>query len=102
MLAFQAIYNHHIDDSVDLWQTTLQIRQEDVMNGFFLYSLLLEKAERSGILAIPHDEASQKDRLQPVLAERNKLMEGIGQECYAHACDTCFIVFSDNEGRISE
>ncbi|KAJ7168385.1 hypothetical protein C8R43DRAFT_822857, partial [Mycena crocata] len=44
---------------------------DDVSNGFFLYSLLLEKSERGGVLLLPHDEADQKDRLQPVLAERN-------------------------------
>ncbi|KAK7001157.1 hypothetical protein R3P38DRAFT_3612695 [Favolaschia claudopus] len=56
----------------------LDMRAEDVLNGFFLYSLLLEKAERRSIL---------KGRLGPALAERNKAMEGIGQEAYPHACD---------------
>lgn len=72
------------------------------MNGFFLYSLLLDKAERHGVLVLPHDEPSQKDRLQPALAERNKMTEGIGQECYPHACDLCFIVFLNDDGEIGK
>lgn len=50
---------------------------------------------------LPHDEATQGDRLQPALAERNKAMEGIGQEHYAHACDVCFVVFEDDDGNLS-
>ncbi|KAJ6479387.1 hypothetical protein DFH09DRAFT_951397, partial [Mycena vulgaris] len=53
----------------------------DVMNGFFLYSFLLDKSEQSGILVLPHDESSQGDRLKPALAERKSVMEGTGQEC---------------------
>ncbi|KAF7378026.1 hypothetical protein MSAN_00226500 [Mycena sanguinolenta] len=60
----------------DNWNVTRLIRKEDTMNGFFLYSLLLDKTEQGGILVLPHDEASQSDRLQPALAERNSAMEG--------------------------
>jgi hypothetical protein len=50
---------------------------------------------------LPHDEASQSDRLQPALAERNKVMEeGTGQECYLHACDLCFVILEDAEGHL--
>lgn len=72
------------------------------MNGFFLYSLLLDRAERGNILTVQHDRASQKDRLDAALDERNKAIEGIGQECWPHACNLCFIVFEDDEGRLSE
>lgn len=83
------------------WQTTFEMPDKHVTNGFFLYSLLLDRAERGLILQLQHDEASQKDRLQPALHGRNKLMEGIGQELYTHACDLCFVVFNDGAGKIS-
>ncbi|KAG1817374.1 hypothetical protein EV424DRAFT_1347961 [Suillus variegatus] len=31
--------------------------------------------------------------------ERNKEMEGIGQEAYPHACDLCFIIIGDNDSK---
>ncbi|KAK7013809.1 hypothetical protein R3P38DRAFT_3575169 [Favolaschia claudopus] len=78
----------------------LEMRDEDVLNGFYLYSLLLDRAEHQGILVLPDDESRQRDRLQPALAERNKAMEGTGQEHWAHACDLCFIVFEDDAGNL--
>lgn len=91
---------HHPDPYSDLdWQVSLEVRAEDVMNGFLEYSLLLDKAEHNGRLVLPHG-GSQKDRLQPALDERNTLTEGTGQENYLHACDLCFIVFTDDDGRI--
>ncbi|KAF9537886.1 hypothetical protein CPC08DRAFT_824680 [Agrocybe pediades] len=80
------------------WQTSLKLQEEHVMNGFFLYSLLLEKAERHAILALPH-QGLLRDRLQIALSERNKQMEGVGQESYTHACDLCYIIFQDDNGR---
>ncbi|KAJ7672974.1 hypothetical protein DFH06DRAFT_979239 [Mycena polygramma] len=97
-LAFASVYQQHKRLPPEGWN--LELRDVDVTNGFFLYSLLLEKSERGSILVLPHDEPNQKDRLQPALAERNKAMEGIGQECYAHACDLCFVVFEDADGNL--
>lgn len=82
------------------WQTSFSLRQEDVLNGFFLYSLLLDKAERNTLLILSHDGRSQKLRLEPALAERNALMEGIGQESYTHACNLCCIMFEDEDNRV--
>jgi len=79
------------------WQTSLELRDEYVMNGFLLYSLLLEKSEQGTTLLLSHHELSQKDRLQNALKERNKQMEGTGQESYLHACDLCFLVYTDPE-----
>lgn len=62
---------------------------EDVLNGFFLYSLLLDKAERNWCLTLPHDARTQVDRLHDTLLERNQATEGIGQESYPHICDVC-------------
>ncbi|KAJ7092220.1 hypothetical protein C8R44DRAFT_750333 [Mycena epipterygia] len=82
------------------WKVTSSIRKEDPVNGFFLYSLLLEEAEQGGILILPHDEASQSYRLQPALAELNSATEGTGQECYVHACDLCFVIVKNEQGQL--
>ncbi|KAF5345361.1 hypothetical protein D9758_008449 [Tetrapyrgos nigripes] len=82
----------------DTWPVSARLRPEDVLNGFFLYSLLLHKAERSAVLILPHDEKSHRMRLRDELALRNKLMEGVGQEQYLHACDLCFKVYEDENG----
>ncbi|KAF7354501.1 hypothetical protein MVEN_01139400 [Mycena venus] len=99
-LAFSAIYHNSRHFTPEDWSVTRLIRKEDTMNGFFLYSLLLDKAEQGSVLILPHDEASQRDRLQPALAERNSAMEGTGQECYAHACDLCFHIFENENGQL--
>ncbi|KAG2062217.1 hypothetical protein BDR06DRAFT_986108 [Suillus hirtellus] len=49
-------------------------------------------------LVLPHDE-QQWIQIDVVLSERNKEMEGIGQEAYPHACDLCFIVIGDNNSK---
>lgn len=82
------------------WQTSLEMRAEDVLNGFLMYSLLLDKAEHGSFLLLPHDERSQRDRLKEALAERNKAMEGVGQESYPHACDLCYQVYENEEGNL--
>ncbi|KAJ2976816.1 hypothetical protein NUW54_g11507 [Trametes sanguinea] len=74
------------------WPYSLEMHPDMAMNGFFIYSLLLDKAEQRSHLYLPHDCPTQKDRLGSALAERNKAMEGIGQEEWPHACDLCFIV----------
>lgn len=98
ILAFASFHSQQTDEVFD-WPCSLSMRADDVMNGFFLYSLLLDKAEQSSVLVLPHDEIGQKYRLQPALEDRNKAMEGIGQESYAHACDTCLIVKEGEDGQ---
>ncbi|KAF9538244.1 hypothetical protein CPC08DRAFT_651514, partial [Agrocybe pediades] len=80
------------------WQTSLELQDEHVLNGFFIYSLLLEKAERQQPLSLGHN-LYHRDRLQPALQERNKSMEGPGQEAYTHACDLCYVVYEGDDGR---
>lgn len=96
-LAFASVY-HTFAFPPPLWPSSLVLRDKDVLNGFFIYSLLLDKAERGSCLFLGHDILSQKHRLGPALSERNKCMEGIGQECYNHACDLCFFVIDDEHG----
>ncbi|KAG2743488.1 hypothetical protein P692DRAFT_201886487 [Suillus brevipes Sb2] len=55
-------------------------------------------AEHNSCLVLPHDE-QQRIRIDVALSERNKEMEGIGQEAYPHACDLCFIVIGDNDSK---
>lgn len=81
------------------WAVSLILHDKFVLDGFFLYSLLLDKSERSERLILSHDLPSQRDRLQEALAERNKRTEGVGQEEYTHACDLCFVVMKDDFGR---
>jgi len=92
--AFDATFPQAFDEEFS-WQYTLRMRDTDVLNGFFIYSLLLEKAEHNSCLVLPHDE-QQWIRIDVALSERNKEMEGIGQEAYPHACDLCFIVIGDD------
>jgi hypothetical protein len=40
---------------------------EDVMNGFFFYSILLDLSEHGRTLVLPHDERNQILRLQAAL-----------------------------------
>ncbi|EIW56144.1 uncharacterized protein TRAVEDRAFT_129214 [Trametes versicolor FP-101664 SS1] len=80
------------------WPYALDMNSDIAMNGFLLYSLLLDKAEHGSHLELPHDFPTQKDRLATALAERNNAMEGIGQEEWTHACDLCFIVKEASDG----
>lgn len=69
------------------------------MNGFFLYSLLLDCFEANGCLILPHDASSQSERLDYAMHRRNKAMEGIGQECWSHACSLCFQLDIGEDGQ---
>ncbi|KAF8588794.1 hypothetical protein K439DRAFT_1645329 [Ramaria rubella] len=82
------------------WVLSLTMSGGHVLDGFLLYSLLLDKAEHNETLVMPHDAASQKLHLEPVMAERNVTMEGIGQEHYAHACDLCGKMYENDEGEL--
>lgn len=96
-LAYQGQAATHPHSS-QTWVVSLELDGEYVLNGVFFYSLLLDKAERQERLIVSND-STQRDRLQEALAERNKSMEGVGQEAYAHACDFCFVTFEDDAGR---
>ncbi|KAG2746555.1 hypothetical protein P692DRAFT_201877121 [Suillus brevipes Sb2] len=95
--AFDATLPRAFDEEFS-WQYTLRMRDTDVLNGFFIYSLLLEKAEHNSCLVLPHDK-QQRIRIDVALSEHNKEMEGIGQEAYPHACDLCFIVIGDDDSK---
>lgn len=71
------------------------IQPKNVLNGFFIYSLLLDKAEHGQILLM-NSNGELKNRLMEPLGMRNKDMEGTGQEAYTHACDKCFHTYEQN------
>ncbi len=79
-------------------EQSLELQDNHVLNGFFLYSLLLDKEEQGTSFVLSHHEPSQCERLKEALSQRNKRMEGTGQDAYAHACDKCFIVSENQEG----
>ena len=92
----------HYSQPTFAWPCSLELGDEFLLNAFFLYSLLLEKSEQCNALFLPHDESSQRLRLHDALLERNKRMEGPGQEAYLHACDLCFFVFEGDDGGLCE
>lgn len=82
----------------DAWPNqTLDYRT--ALDGFFLYSVLLDKAERMEALRVSHSGEVNRDRIKSALEERNFRMEGTGQEYWAHACDLCFIGIPGPDGR---
>jgi hypothetical protein len=70
---------------------------DDVWNGFFLYSLLLDHAEHNSILELDHNAPSQMRRLRPALQARTRRMRGTGQEEWSHACELCSWVYTDKD-----
>jgi hypothetical protein len=53
---------------------------DDVWDGLYIYSLLLDHAERDAVLYLDHNAASQVKRIHPALQARNRRMRGTGQE----------------------
>ena len=62
------------------WPVTFEMDVNNVWDSFFLNALLLDHEEREEHLVLPHDAPSQVERLAPALRQRNKRMEGPGQE----------------------
>ncbi|KAF8581706.1 hypothetical protein K439DRAFT_1647814 [Ramaria rubella] len=79
------------------WGASLIMSGANVLDGFYLYSLLLDKAEHKQRLVLPHDATLQKLRLELLIAEWNATMEGFGKESYAHAYDVCCHIYEDED-----
>ncbi|KAI1784804.1 hypothetical protein LXA43DRAFT_901026, partial [Ganoderma leucocontextum] len=90
----------HFADLLPLdWGYKFKLTTEQVWDGFFLYSLLLDHQERSTSLSLPHVAGSQAERLSGALQDRNLRMARPGQKYWSHACDRCCWVDSkDAEG----
>lgn len=80
--------------------SAMKLQGVHVLNGFFLYSILLDYAERQQVLILEHN-INQRDRLKIVLDQRNQRMKGTGQEEYTHACKACFFVMENENGQKS-
>lgn len=70
-----------------VWHVSFEMHVDDVWNGFFLHSLLLDHSERGAVLRLSHSAPSQSKRLRPALKARNARMRGTGQEEWNHACE---------------
>lgn len=64
------------------------ITPEHVWNAFYIHALLEDKSRRNLQLQVPHN-CIQSSRFTAALDERNRLMAGVGQPLWAHACDEC-------------
>jgi hypothetical protein len=70
---------------------------ELVLDSFFLHAILRDKSHRQSRLELPH-HGLQSDWLDVVLAERNYLMVGTGQEMWAHTRNRCTKVYQGEDG----
>jgi hypothetical protein len=60
--------NESIRGSVPaVWHVSLEMDVDHVWDAFFIYSLLLDHAERDAVLRLDHSAPSQAKRIQPAL-----------------------------------
>ncbi|KAF8579221.1 hypothetical protein K439DRAFT_1648540 [Ramaria rubella] len=85
---------------LESWTLSLSMGAAHVLDGFFLYSLLLDKMEHSGIPVLPHDAVSQRLCLEGPSTAQNASMEGFGQEYYNYTCDLCCLIYGNEEGEL--
>ncbi|KDQ56789.1 hypothetical protein JAAARDRAFT_59037 [Jaapia argillacea MUCL 33604] len=71
------------------WSYSLEMDCENVWDGFFLYSLLLDCDDHHTTLSLDHNGPSQAIRLSQVIEARNAVMVGPGQPHWNHAYDLC-------------
>ena len=88
--------NESIQGSVPaVWHVSLEMDVDHVWDGFYIYSLLLDHAERDAVLYLDHNAVSQAKRIRPALQARNRRMRGTGQEEWSHACELCAWAYVD-------
>src|ERR1700722_17269127 len=91
--------NESIRGSIStVWHVTLEMDVDHVWDGFYIYLLLLDHAERDAVLYLDHNAASQAKRIRPALQARNCRMRGTGQEEWSHACELCTWAYVDEHG----
>jgi hypothetical protein len=76
---------------------SMDLRTEQVWDGFCLLSLLEDHALRHAVLTLPHD-GQQKDRFTEAMRAHNLRIQQAGQEEYAHACKKCVRVWKSEDG----
>ena len=88
--------NESIQGSVPaVWHVSLEMDVDHVWDSFYIYSLLLDHAERDAVLYLDHNAVSQAKRIRPALQARNRRMRGTGQEEWSHACELCAWAYVD-------
>ncbi|KAI0360950.1 hypothetical protein OH77DRAFT_1392352 [Trametes cingulata] len=97
-----SLVKHEVEELLPAgWKFTRMLTAEHVWDAFFTYSMLLDHQERGTILHLAHNAPTHSERLRPALQARNALMVGPGQEQWAHACDLCCWVHTDQNGTMS-
>lgn len=81
--------------NVESAHSQMQLQPKTVLDGFFIYSLLLDMSEHGQNLVMLN-QGDARSRLRIPLVDRNKAMEGTGQEAYAHECDKCCYTYKEN------
>lgn len=74
-----------------------ELRDELVLDAFFLHALLRDKEVRHTQLSLPHN-GWQRVRFNTALDERNYAMAGTGQEMWHHACANCMKTWTGEDG----
>nr|GAT55111.1 predicted protein [Mycena chlorophos] len=74
-----------------------EISQEAILEGFFMHALFRRLRRTESTLFLPH-HTPQEHRLDEVLRSCNKLIAGIGQPYYLHACHDCVKFFEREDG----
>jgi hypothetical protein len=77
---------------------SLEMDVDHVWDAFFIYSLLLDHAERDAVLKLDHNAPSQAKRIHPTLQAHNHRMRGTGQEEWNHSCELHAWVYVDEDG----
>jgi hypothetical protein len=63
---------------------------DNVWDGFFIHSLLLDAQRRTRILTLPHSGIQHSNRYSDALLERNQAYTSFERPEWNHVCDDCF------------
>jgi hypothetical protein len=81
-----------------VWSNNLELDVEDVWNGFFLHSLLLDHIKPGTVFELDHNASSQSHCLCPALEAQSLCIMGPGQEEWNHAHNLCCWICKDENG----
>lgn len=76
---------------------TDKLGYKDVLDAFFLHSLLRDHKRHQTRLFLPH-VGRHRDRLDEALRDRNLRMRYNGQDMWDHACDDCCKILQKDDG----
>lgn len=81
----------------NLSRLSQELSSDVVLDAFFLFSLLCDKARHHAQLKLPHN-GLQQHRFDVALSQRNYRIAGTGQEMWAHACNRCMKIYKGADG----